>query len=134
MQPKLARYPRHPRKHTTHATYAGTPPTPPTLARYPCKHATQATHASTNSTLFLKLGTSLLYLQKYFIIQNSNYIFIIRKDWNICNLILKAALFFKFLFFQKILHFNIPLVFGSPSIPNLWSSFKYLQWYSCAKN
>ena len=100
MQPKLACYPRHPRKiithvtyastpptrarhprkHATQATHASTPPTPLTLEHHSRKHATHATHASTNRTLFLKLGNSLLYLQKYFINQNSNYIFMIGKD------------------------------------------------------
>ena len=62
--PMLAQHPPHPRWCVTHTS---TPTTEAMLVPHPHKHATNATHATTNSTPFLKLGSSLISAVFYFI-------------------------------------------------------------------
>ena len=68
-------------------------------------------------------STFLLYLWKYFINQNENYIFMIRRDWNFCDVLLQAAV----ILHRKVKSFHLPLGHGFSTMSKFNNIFS-LEW------
>ena len=89
-------------------------------------------------------SNSLLYLRKYLVHHNKDYIFMIRKDWGFCNQSLQyMAILYRVLRISILSFFNfwffffpkyVPLSHGFPTIPDLLNSFKCSKSYNGPTN